>query len=247
MIRTGIGGWIYPAWRAGNFYPVGMPQKQELAYASGQVGAIEINATFYKLQKPASYAQWREQTPPGFMFALKGSRFISNRKDLRTAGPAFEKFFAQGMEELADKLGPILWQLAATKRFDAEELAAFFASLPRKIGKREVRHAIEAGHESFGCEEFYAVARRAGVAVAYVEDENRPALPELTADFAYLRCKKMRADCPTGYPAEELERIAGLCRRWGKEADVHAFMINGAKERAPAAAIALAALLRDAA
>jgi uncharacterized protein YecE (DUF72 family) len=239
-IRTGIGGWVYPDWRKGNLYPVGLPQKRELEFASRQVGAIEINATFRKLQKPDSYRAWRDQTPDGFVFAIKGSSYISNRKVLASTGEAMVKFFAQGFDQLGDKLGPILWQLMATKQFDAQDIAAFFALLPRELNCVPLRYAIEVGHESFACDEFLDIARKANVAVAYVEQAGRARIAERTADFAYLRCKNMQSARTTGYSPRELARIAGLCRTWGEQGDVFAFMINGAKERAPAAAMALA-------
>jgi uncharacterized protein YecE (DUF72 family) len=243
-IRTGIGGWVYPDWRKGNFYPEGLPQKRELEWASRQLGAIEINATYRSLQKPESFRKWREQTPEGFMFAIKGSSYISNRKLLASTGEAMVKFFGQGLDQLGDKLGPILWQLMATKRFEADDVAAFFELLPRELKGLPLRYAIEAGHESFDCPEFFAIARKANVAVVYLEQEGRARIAERTADFAYLRCKNMTSGEPAGYPAGDIQRIAGLCREWGEEGDVFAFMINGAKERAPAAALALAQALR---
>ena len=240
MIRTGIGGWVYPEWRKGVFYPEAVTQKRELEYASRALGAIEINGTYHSLQKPESFRKWREQTPEGFVFAVKGSSYITNRKILATAAPAFEKFLGQGLEELGDRLGPILRQLMGTKRFDAEDVAAFFALLPKEHNGRPLRHAIEAGHESFACEAFLDLSRKAGVAVAYLEQEGRARIAERTADFAYLRCKNLAAGEPTGYPPKDIARIAGLCEEWGRQGDVFAFMINGAKERAPAAAMALA-------
>ena len=239
-VRTGIGGWVYPEWRKGNFYPEGLAQKRELEWASRQLGAIEINGTYHSLQKPESFRKWREATPDGFVFAVKGSSYISNRKVLASTGEAMVKFFAQGLDKLGDRLGPILWQLMATKRFEADDIAAFFDLLPRELNGLPLRYAIEAGHESFACPEFLAIARKANVAVAYLEQEGRACIAEPTADFAYLRCKNMTSAEPTGYPPRELERIAGLCREWGERGDVFAFMINGAKERAPAAAMALA-------
>ena len=239
-VRTGIGGWVYPEWRKGNFYPEGLAQKRELEWASRQLGAIEINGTYHSLQKPESFRKWREATPDGFVFAIKGSSYISNRKVLASTGEAMVKFFAQGLDELGDRLGPILWQLMATKRFEADDIAAFFDLLPRELNGLPLRYAIEAGHESFACPEFLAIARKANVAVAYLEQEGRACIAEPTTDFAYLRCKNMTSAEPTGYPPRELERIAGLCREWGERGDVFAFMINGAKERAPAAAMALA-------
>ena len=258
-IRTGIGGWTYPEWRGGAFYPEGLRQADELSYAAERLGAIEINGTFYRLQKPESFAKWRDETPEGFVFALKGSRYVTNRKDLTQAGESVEKFVGQGIVELGDKLGPILWQLAKTKRFDADEIRAFLALLPATHEGSALRHAVEAGHESFACAEFVDLARDAGVAIVWSEDDGRAEIADRTAGFAYLRCQKMRSECPTGYDEEGLERIAGMCRSWaaghapeglphageradsrGQGGDVFAFMINGAKERAPAAAMALA-------
>lgn len=242
-IRTGIGGWTYPDWRKGAFYPEGLAQKRELEWASRQLGAIEINGTYHSLQKPESFRKWREATPEGFKFAVKGSSYISNRKVLAGAGEAMVKFFAQGLDELGDKLGPILWQLMATKRFEADDIAAFFDLLPRELNGLPLRYAIEAGHESFDCPEFFEIARKAEVAVVYLEQEGRARIAERTADFAYLRCKNLSADEPTGYPSKDIGRIAGLCREWGEQGEVYAFMINGAKIKAPAAAMALAARL----
>jgi uncharacterized protein YecE (DUF72 family) len=239
-IRTGIGGWVYPEWRKGVFYPEGVTQKRELEWASRQLGAIEINGTYHSLQKPESFRKWREATPDGFVFAVKGSSYVTNRKLLASAGESLGKFFAQGLEELGDRLGPILWQMMHTKKFDAADVAAFFALLPKEVGGRPARHAIEAGHESFDCAEFLDLARKHNVAVVYLEQEGRARIAERTADFAYLRCKQMQSDEPTGYPAKQIARIAGLCEAWANDGDVFAFMINGAKERAPAAAMALA-------
>ena len=243
-IRTGIGGWTFPDWRKGTFYPEGLVQKRELEWASRQLGAIEINGTYHSLQKPESFRKWREATPDGFMFAVKGSSYVTNRKVLASAGESLGKFFGQGLEELGDRLGPILWQLMGTKRFDADDIAAFFDLLPRELKGLPLRHAIEAGHESFACPEFLDLARQANVAVVYLEQEGRACIAERTADFAYLRCKNLVSAEPTGYPAEDIERIAGRCREWGAQGDVFAFMINGFKPKAPAAALALAGKLR---
>jgi uncharacterized protein YecE (DUF72 family) len=242
-IRTGIGGWVYQDWRKGIFYPDGLPQKNELQWASRHVGAIEINSTYRSLQKPESFRKWREQTPDGFVFAIKGSAYISNRKVLASTGEAMVKFFAQGLDELGDKLGPILWQLMATKRFDADDIADFFDLLPRQLNGRPLRYAIEVGHESFACDQFLDIARKANVAVAYVEQEGRVRIAERTADFAYLRCKNLRSNFRAGYPPKDIERIASLCREWGRRGDVYSFMINGCKSKAPAAAMALASTI----
>ena len=239
-IRTGIGGWVYPDWRKGQFYPEGLAQKRELEYASRQLGAIEINGTYHSLQKPESFRKWREATPDGFVFAVKGSSYVTNRKVLGSAGESLGKFFAQGIDELGDRLGPILWQMMHTKKFDAADVAAFFALLPKDVKGLPLRHAIEAGHESFNCPEFLDLAHKANIAVVYLEQEGRANIAERTADFAYLRCKGTQAGEPTGYPPAELDRLAKLCRKWGKDGDVFAFMIAGAKEVNPAAAMALA-------
>jgi uncharacterized protein YecE (DUF72 family) len=243
-IRTGIGGWTYPDWRKGTFYPEGLAQKRELEWASRQLGAIEINGTYHSLQKPESFRKWCEATPEGFVFAVKGSSYVTNRKVLATAGESLGKFFGQGLEELGDRLGPILWQFMHTKKFDAEDTAAFFALLPRELKGRPLRYAIEAGHESFACDEFLDMAREANIAVVYLEQEGRACIAETTADFAYLRCKNMKSAEPTGYSSADLDRIAGLCRDRSERGEVFAFMINGAKERAPAAAMALADRLK---
>ena len=263
MIRTGIGGWVYPDWRKGTFYPDGLAQKRELEWASRQLGAIEINGTYHSLQKPESFRKWREATPEGFVFAVKGSSYVTNRKVLASAGESLERFFGQGLEQLGDRLGPILWQFMGTKKFDAEDVAAFFAKLPREHNGLPLRHAIEVGHESFACAEFVDLARQASVAIVWCEQASRVSIADRTTDFAYLRCKNLEGSQATGYAPEGIERIAGICRAWangaapaglqyagspadsrGKVGDVFAFMINGAKVRAPAAALALAEKLK---
>jgi uncharacterized protein YecE (DUF72 family) len=259
MIRTGIGGWTYPDWRGGAFFPEGLAQKRELEWASRQLGSIEINGTAHSLQKPETFRKWRDQTPEGFVFAVKGSSYVSNRKVLASAGESLAKFFGQGLEELGDRLGPILWQFMGTKRFEAEDFAAFLAMLPRELKGLPLRYAVEVGHESFACAEFVDMARAAGVAIVWLEREGLARIADRTADFAYLRCKNTQSDEPAGYPPAELDRIAAMCRAWeagrapeglpyagertdseGRGGDVFAFMIAGAKERAPAAALALA-------
>ena len=262
-IRTGIGGWTFPDWRKGTFYPEGLVQKRELEWASRQLGAIEINGTYHSLQKPESFRKWREATPDGFVFAVKGSSYVTNRKVLASAGESLGKFFAQGLGELGDRLGPILWQLMGTKRFEAEDIAAFFALLPRELKGLPLRHAIEVGHESFACREFVDLAREAGVAIVWCEQASRTPIADRTADFAYLRCKNLESVNPAGYAPADIERIAGLCRAWqagealaglpyagepadsrGCGGDVFVFMINGFKPKAPAAALALAEKLK---
>lgn len=242
-IRIGIGGWDYEPWR-GTFYPPGLPKSKQLEHASRRVTAIEINATFYKLQNAELYARWAAAVPDGFRFALKGSRFCTNRKVLGTAAEAVGKFCGQGFEALGDKLGPICWQFAETKSFDPEDVEAFFALLPREIGGVPLRHAVEAKHESFRDPRFHALARAARVAVAFGDDmlDEEPAAP-----FLYCRLKGMREEEPQGYAPDMLDRIAERARGWVAEGrEVFLFFINGAKVRAPAAAEAvLARLGRD--
>lgn len=191
-IRTGIGGWVYPPWRGGAFYPPGLVQKQELHFASRAVAAIEINATFHSLQKPDSFRRWRDETPDGFIFALKGSRYVTNRKVLAEAGESVTRFMDQGIAELGDRLGPICWQLATTKKFDADDIAAFLQLLPREHAGLPLRHAIEVGHESFASPAFIDIARAADVAVVWSENPDRPRIADRTAGFAYLRCQDMQ-------------------------------------------------------
>jgi len=163
-IHVGVGGWIFPEWRD-NFYPKGLVQARELEYLAARLTATEINATFYRLQKPASFAKWRDAVPDHFRFALKGSSYCTNRRNLAEVGPALANFVEQGLVELGDKLGPINWQLRDTKRFDADEMKAFLAMLPRQHEGVALRHAIEARHESFSDPAFRAIANEAGVAV----------------------------------------------------------------------------------
>lgn len=246
-IRVGIGGWVFAPWR-GVFYPPKLPQAQELAHASRRVTSIEINGTFYGAQKPTSFRRWHDETPADFVFSVKGPRFATHRRALAESGPSIERFLASGVLELREKLGPILWQFPASTRFDAENFAAFLALLPARLENRSLRHVIEVRHESFADERFFALLRRAGVALALVEAEDRPMFEEPTADFVYARLRRCAADEPTGYPPAALDAWAERARQWsaggkGKAAapprDCFLYFINGAKLRAPAAAEAL--------
>jgi uncharacterized protein YecE (DUF72 family) len=231
-IHVGIGGWDFDPWR-GTFYPPGLAKAKQLEFAGRSLGAIEINATFYRLQSPDSFARWAATVPDGFRFAIKASRFCTNRRILGDAGDAIARFCAQGLEALGDRLGPILWQLAATKRFDPDEIAAFFALLPRAVGGLPLRHAIEASHESFGDPRFAALAAEAGVAIASAD-------PKPGGGIVYARLKNAREEEPLGYSPAELDAWAERTRGWAADGlDVYLFFINGAKVRAPAAALAL--------
>lgn len=257
-IRAGIGGWTYKPWR-GTFYPEGLRQADELGYAAGRLGAIEINGTYYRLQKPESFAKWRDAAPDGFKFTVKASRYCTNRKDLRETGESIEKFLGQGIAELGDKLGPLFWQFMPTKKFDPEEFGAFLAMLPKSWQGLPLRHALEVRHESFVCAEFVELARKHDAAIICADSEKYPQIADQTADFSYARLLGAREDVATGYPGPELDRWADIARAWrdGRQADgmdclapatpapdgrdVYVFFINGAKVRAPAAAEALIA------
>ena len=238
MIRVGVGGWSYEPWR-GAFYPVGLPHAREFDYAVNHLTAIEINATFYGRQKPASWAKWGAGAPPGFQFAIKGSRYCVTRPKLADAGEGVAQFLGQGLSELGDKLGPILWQLAGSRRFDPDDIAAFLALLPVNLDGLPLRHAIEPRHESFNDPAFVALAKAAGVAVVFADDDTYPCIHADTADFAYARLQRTVEDCPTGYDAAALDRWTDQAHSWDTKGDAFVFFISGAKVRNPAAAMAM--------
>ncbi|MEH3035299.1 MAG: DUF72 domain-containing protein [Sphingomonas adhaesiva] len=254
-IRIGIGGWTYEPWR-GTFYPDKLPARRELEHASRAVTAIEVNGTFYSSFKPATFATWRDTAPDGFVFALKASRYCVSRKVLGEAGESVQRFVGQGIVELGDKLGPILWQLPATKKFDAGEIAAFLALLPATQDGVALRHAIQVRHETFAVPGFVALCRAAGVAIVHGDAADYPALADVSGDLVYARLEKAREDVETGYDAGELDRWADVARGWAagkspaglpyaaepapvRPRDVFVFFINGAKVRAPHGAMAL--------
>jgi uncharacterized protein YecE (DUF72 family) len=258
VIRTGIGGWTFAPWR-GAFYPEGTRQADELAYASRRLGSIEINGTFYRTQSPASFAKWASETPEGFVFSLKGGRVVTNRRDLSEAGPSIERFVSSGITELGGKLGPILWQFAAHKKFSADELARFLALLPANVEGRPLRHAVEATHPSFRDPKAIEIFRDAGVAFAIVHSGDGPEpQADVTADFVYARLKGGEDAEPTCYPDAELDRWAARFTRLAAgetpeglpllgepdgripPKDCFVYLISGGKVRAPAGAEALA-------
>lgn len=255
MIRVGIGGWTFAPWRD-SFYPKGLPHAKELAFAGTHVTTIEINGTFYRAQSPASFARWREETPPGFVFAIKGHRGVVARAKLNETAEQLAWFLASGMLELGDKLGPFLWQMPHTRKFNADEIAGFFALLPREAGGRPLRHAFEPRHETFETPQFVDLARAANVAIVYADNPKYPEISDLSGDFAYARLQNAEAEEPTGYKDAALDGWAARARGWmdgmaapdlpllaapgaSGQRDVFVYMINGAKERAPAAAMAL--------
>lgn len=238
QIRVGIGGWDFDPWR-GTFYPEGLAKAKQLAFASERLTAIEINATYYRSQKPETFANWAKAVPDGFQFAIKASRFATNRKVLTDGAESIEHFLNQGITRLGDRLGPILWQFMATKKFDADEFAGFLKLLPEKLDGIALRHALEVRHESFRDPAFFKLARDANAAIVFAHSEEFPEIDEPTADFTYARLQQCVEDCPTGYDDAALNRWAERAKAWQKRGDVYVFFISGAKVRAPAAALAL--------
>ena len=235
-IRVGIGGWTYEPWRK-SFYPDDLPQKRELEFASQTFGAIEINATFYGRQNPKSWESWATTVPDGFQFSIKGSRFVVTRPKLADAGEGIGNFLAQGLTALGPKLGPILWMLAARRKFDRDDIAAFLKLLPLQFDGIPLRHVIEPRHESFRDEAFFDLCRDHDVAIVWGDDDEFPHIDADTAGFRYARLQRMNEEVPTGYDGKSLDRFADVVSSWKK--DSYVFMINGAKVRAPAAGLAL--------
>jgi uncharacterized protein YecE (DUF72 family) len=242
-IRVGIGGWTFEPWR-GVFYPPKWPQKRELEYASQHLTSIEINGTYYSTFKPANWAKWRAETPDGFVFAVKASRYCTNRKELAGAGESIERFIGQGMSELGDRLGPINWQFMGTKKFDPADFEAFLKLLPHEVDGLPLRHALELRHPSFKSEPFYDLARRYKVAIIFADDEDFPEIDEPTADFTYARLMRTKDEIETGYAAKDLDGWAARAKKWAERGDAFVYFISGAKHRAPAAAQALITRVR---
>ena len=261
-IRTGIGGWVYAPWRD-NFYPRGLVQRRELEYASRHLSAIEVNGTYYGAQKPATYAKWRDETPPGFVFSAKAPKRITQSRALAGTGAQVEDFIA-GIVELGDRLGPLVWQFDAGTRIDRDGFARFCELLPREAGGRRLRHVLDVRDPAFVDADYIALARRHGLATVFTDSDTHPSFADVSADFVYARLMRARSDIATGYPARELERWAGRARSWaaggepddlpriappaagtlaGRPREVFVYFISAAKERNPAAAMALHALL----
>ena len=255
-IRVGIGGWTYEPWRD-TFYPDKLPAKRELEHASRQVTAIEVNGTYYSTMTAKSFERWFAETPDDFMFALKANRFATNRRVLAEAGESIDRFIGSGLARLQHKLGPVLWQFAPTKKFDAEDFEAFLKLLPADVEGRALRHVLDVRNDSFMVPGFLALARKYRAAVVFTDSPDYPSFANLTTDFVYLRLMQAESQRPTGYAPEVLDAFAACARAWadggeptglplvggdtGARAtgprDVFMFMINGAKERAPAAAM----------
>jgi uncharacterized protein YecE (DUF72 family) len=234
-----VGGWNFAPWR-GEFYPSGVTQARELEYMAGQLNSLEINSTFYGLQKPATFQRWHDATPEDFIFAAKAPRFVTGRRDLATAASSIERFLESGVTRLGAKLGPINWQLAPGKPFVAAEVEAFLSLLPARQDGLALRHAVEVRHESFAVPQFVKLARSHGVAIVLAGDSDYPQIAEATAPFAYLRIMGTQETEQRGYSAAALTRWAKRAREieaGGRE--VFLYVISGAKRRNPAAARAL--------
>jgi uncharacterized protein YecE (DUF72 family) len=256
-IRVGIGGWTFEPWR-GTFYPEGLAQKRELEYAGQHLTSIEINGTYYGSQKPASFAKWREETPDGFVFSVKGTRFTTNRRVLAEAGESIERFVTSGLLELKEKLGPINWQFLPTKQFDPNDFEAFLKLLPHSVEGHALRHVVEVRHDSFKVPEFIDLLRAYKVAVVLTDKDDFPHIHDVTAPFVYARLQKASETIETGYAPKALDQWAARAKDWAgggapkdlepvgkaeakppKSRDVFIYMINGFKPKAPAAAMEL--------
>jgi uncharacterized protein YecE (DUF72 family) len=260
VIRVGIGGWTYPPWR-GVFYPAGLAHAAELDYASRHVTSIEINATFYRLHKPETFRKWADSTPDDFVFSVKAPRLVTNRRVLAEAAPAIERFLASGLTELGDKLGPILWQFPPTKRFDEADVAGFLELLPARFAGRTLRHAVEVRHDSFRVPALVALLHRHRIPVVYSDSDDYPAIADVTGDFIYARLQRTIETVATGYGQPALDQWAERIERWAaghvpadlssveapppaRPRDCFIYVIDGAKLRAPAAAMELLARLQ---
>lgn len=257
-VRSGMGGWTFAPWR-GVFYPTDLVQKRELEYASRHVGSIEINGTYYRSPDAATYEKWAAETPDGFIFSVKAPRHIVQTKALATTGERIGRFL-DGASALGDRLGPLLWQFLPTRRFDPDDIAGFLDLLPEKHRGAALRHAIEVRHESFMDERWLELARERGVATVFTDSPDHPSFADLTGPFVYARLMRSESKEKNGYKSKDLKSWAGRAATWaeggdpkdlphiGKPApkasarDVFIYFISAAKERNPAAAVALGKL-----
>ena len=257
QIRAGIGGWVYAPWR-GTFYPKGLPHTQELAFAGTRLTSIEINATFYRLQSAASFRKWAAAVSDGFVFSIKGPRLVTNRRVLAEAGDFTRRFFDSGLSELGDRLGPVVWQFAPTKAFDADDFAKFLALLPDTLDGRKLRHVVEVRHMSFETKRFVELLRDFHVAAAFTDADAWPNIPDITGDVVYARLQQGNDKLEHAYPETELDTWAKRAAHWAQgrtpddlpliagasspkpsPRDVFIYFIHEGKLRAPAAAMAL--------
>ncbi len=242
-VRVGIGGWTFEPWRD-NFYPKGLSHAKELGYASRQLTAIEVNGTYYSTMKPESFRKWHDEVPDDFVFSLKASRYATNRKVLADAGDSIARFVDSGIEELKAKLGPIVWQFMPTKQFDAEDFEAFLALLPKKAGSRALQHVMDVRHPSFITPDYRKLAKKYKVSTVFTDADKFPSFDEPEGEVAYARLMMADAKLKTGYAPKALDDWATRAQGWAAptkttKRTVFVYFINGAKEKAPAAAGAL--------
>jgi uncharacterized protein YecE (DUF72 family) len=259
-IRIGIGGWTFEPWR-GVFYPDKLPHAKELGYAASRLTSIEVNGTYYGSQKPETFRKWASEVPDGFVFSLKASRFATNRRVLAEAGDSIKRFYDSGVTELGDRLGPVLWQFAPTKKFDEVDFGKFLELLPRERDGHALRHVVEVRHDSFRTPAFVALLRQFAVPVVFSEHATYPAIADVAADFVYARLQKGNDTIATCYPPKALDAWAERLRLWSgggepddlpkvdskapnrQPRDVFAYVIHEGKVRAPAGAMELIARL----
>lgn len=255
-IYTGIGGWTFEPWR-GVFYPKGLVHTKELSYAAEHLTSIEINGTFYRTQKPAVFRKWAGEVPEGFVFAVKGVRYATNRRVLAEAGDSVKRFLDSGVTELGSRLGPLLWQFQPAKKFDEADFGKFLEHLPPAFDGKKLRHVVEVRHDSFKTPAFIKLLRKFNVAVVYTDHVRYPSIADVTSDFVYARLQKGKDKIKTGYPPKEISAWAKRAKLWanGKEPsdlsraektkaktaprDVFLYFIHEGKIRAPAAAALL--------
>ncbi len=256
-IRAGMGGWTFDAWE-GTFYPDDLPKKQQLNFASRQVPTIEVNGTYYRGQTPETFAKWAADTPEGFVFSVKGNRFVTNKKVLGEAGESMQRFWDTGVHELGDRLGPIIWQFAPFKKFEPDDFEAFLKLLPDSTKGVKLRHVLEVRHGSFAVPEFVALAKKYEAAICYAHHHDYPEIADVTADFIYARLQKGEDTIATAYAPKELDKWAARAKLWSEGGqpddlpladpsakpkkqprDVFVYIIHEGKLRAPQGAMAL--------
>nr|WP_292771799.1 DUF72 domain-containing protein [Mesorhizobium sp.] len=256
QIRAGMGGWTFEPWDT-SFYPEKLSKAKQLNFASRQVPTIEVNGTYYSTFKPPTFAKWAADAPDGFVFSLKAIRFATNRRVLAEAGESVQRFLGSGVSELGEKLGPILWQFAPTKKFDPDDFGAFLKLLPEKQDGVKLRHAVEVRTDSFIVPEFVALCRKANVAIVYADHEKYPDISDVTGDFVYARLQTGSDDEPTCYAPKDMNAWVKRAKLWAegkapddlrradpdseapvKPRDVFVYFITSGKVRAPHGAMA---------
>jgi len=256
-IRAGMGGWTFEPWDT-SFYPEKLAKAKQLQYASRQVPTIEVNGTYYSSFKEPTFVKWANESPEGFVFSLKGNRFVTNRRVLGEAGESMMRFLESGVAALGDKLGPILWQFMPTKKFDPDDFEEFLKLLPEKQDGVKLRHAVEVRNDSFVVPEFPALARKYKVAIVYADHAKYPAIADVTGDFVYARLQTGKDENPDCYEPKRLDEWAERAKTWAegktpadlpradpssetpvKPRDVFVYFITEGKVRAPFGAMAL--------